>query len=91
VHIYNLALDAYLLGYLFTVDLTVHVSFYPFCQRVSSYVLLNLSLQVPPLAESDSVQKPVLFEHKVKKRSVFALGLLAVMIISLFSSHTWSD
>lgn len=37
-------------------------------------------LQAPPLI--DRVQKPLPFEHEVEKGSAFALGLLAVKVIS---------
>lgn len=40
-------------------------------------------LQAPPL--TDSVQKPLPFEHEVEKGSAFALGLLAVKVILFFS------
>jgi len=41
-------------------------------------------LQAPPLI--DRVQKPLPFEHEVEKGSAFALGLLAVKVISFFSN-----
>ena len=42
-------------------------------------------LQAPPLAESDRLPRPMPFEHEVEKGSAFALGLLAVKVILLFS------
>ena len=41
-------------------------------------------LQAPPLV--DRVEKPLPFEHEVEKGSAFALGLLAVKVISFPSN-----